>query len=74
VQLVFKGEGAAQPWLSVLTRKLDVDLGIVQAKVDHISGRPFGTLVVSLPDVAKLPALLVTSKELGLETEVLGYA
>jgi D-methionine transport system ATP-binding protein len=74
VQLVFKGEGAAQPWLSVLTRKLDADLGIVQAKVDHISGRPFGTLVVSLPSIEKLPALLATSKELGLETEVLGYA
>jgi D-methionine transport system ATP-binding protein len=75
VQLTFKGEGAANPFLSVLTRRLDTDLGIVQAKVDHIAGKPFGTLVVSTDaDAAKLAALQTEASSLGLETEVLGYA
>ncbi|WEK02966.1 MAG: methionine ABC transporter ATP-binding protein [Candidatus Devosia phytovorans] len=75
LQLTFRGAGADHPFLSTLTRRLDVDLGIVQAKVDHIAGRPFGTLIVAVDaDAAKLAALKATATELGLETEVLGYA
>jgi D-methionine transport system ATP-binding protein len=73
VELTFQGSGAAQPFLSILTRKLGVDLGIVQAKVDHISGKPFGTLVVTVPP-ANVAGLLATAQELGLNAEVLGYA
>lgn len=75
VQLTFQGEGAAQPFLSILTRKLGVDLGIVQAKVDHIAGKPFGTLVVTVPFEAQtITGLIAASQELGLNAEVLGYA
>ncbi|SFV37073.1 D-methionine transport system ATP-binding protein [Devosia crocina] len=75
IQLTFKGEGANQPWLSILTRKLDMDLGIIQAKVDHIAGKPFGTLVVSAAAGRdQLVALQREAATLGLETEVLGYA
>jgi len=75
VQLTFRGDGAGQPFLSVLTRKLDVDLGIIQAKVDHIAGKRFGTLIVSVDaGPEKLAALQQAATELGLETEVLGYA
>ena len=75
VQLTFAGDGATQPFLSVLTRKLDIDLGIIQAKVDHIGGRPFGTLVISVDaDPGTLAALHTAARELGLHSEVLGYA
>lgn len=75
VQLTFRGDGASQPFLSTLTRQLDVDLGIIQAKVDHIAGQPFGTLIVSLDaGPEKLGALQQAATALGLETEVLGYA
>ncbi len=75
VQLTFQGEGAAQPFLSILTRQLGVDFGIVQAKVDHISGKPFGTLVVTVPPQPEtLAGLLSAANELGLNAEVLGYA
>lgn len=75
VTLTFKGEGAAQPFLSVLTRRLGLDFGIIQAKVDHIHGKPFGTLVISADATPeKLAALQTEAATLGLETEVLGYA
>lgn len=75
VQFTFRGDGAAQPFLSVLTRQLNIDLGIIQAKVDHIAGQPFGTLIVGVdasPD--QLADLQRAATALGLETEVLGYA
>lgn len=75
VQLTFRGDGASQPFLSVLTRQLDLDLGIIQAKVDHIAGQPFGTLIVGVQaGPEKLVALQQAATALGLETEVLGYA
>lgn len=75
VQLTFRGDGASQPFLSTLTRQLDIDLGIIQGKVDHIAGRPFGTLIVSLSaGPEKLAALQAAATTMGLETEVLGYA
>jgi len=75
VQLNFQGEGAAQPFLSILTRRLGVDLGIVQAKVDHIGGKPFGTLVVTVPPQPEtIAGLLAAARELGLDAEVLGHA
>ena len=75
VQLTFRGDGANQPFLSVLTRQLDIDLGIIQAKVDHIAGQPFGTLIIGLDaNPEKLAALQQAATLLGLETELLGYA
>lgn len=74
VRLTFTGGDASQPFLSVLTRKLDIDLGIIQGNVDYIGGHPFGTLVVSTPaDQNRLQALTEASRELGLHVEVLGY-
>lgn len=75
VQLTFQGEGASQPFLSILTRRLGIDLGIVQAKVDHIGGKAFGTLVVAVPPRPEIIANLLTSaQELGLNAQVLGHA
>jgi D-methionine transport system ATP-binding protein len=74
VRLTFTGGDATQPFLSVLTRQLGIDLGIIQGNVDHIAGQPFGTLVISVPGVPdQLPALTQAARNLGLEVEVLGY-
>ncbi len=72
VRLTFTGGDASQPFLSVLTRKLDIDLGIIQGNVDYIGGHPFGTLVISA-DPDRLDALTAASREIGLDVEVLGY-
>ena len=74
VRLTFTGGDAAQPFLSVLTRKLNLDLGIIQAKVDHIAGQPYGTLIVGVPAVpTQVAALSEAAQKLGLDVEVLGY-
>jgi D-methionine transport system ATP-binding protein len=74
VRLTFTGGDATQPFLSVLTRQLGLDFGIIQGNVDHIAGHPYGTLVISVPAVPDhLPALIKAAGELGLDVEVLGY-
>jgi len=74
VRLTFTGGDATQPFLSVLTRKLAVDLGIIQGNVDYIAGQPYGTLVISVPGSGdQLATLTSAARELGLQTEVLGY-
>ena len=74
LRILFRGPHATDPILSELSRELKLDLNILSGSVDEIAGRPFGTLVVSLPnDPAKLDGALGFLRARDLDTEVIGY-
>ncbi len=72
LRIVFRGPHATDPVLARLARELSIDANILAGSVDEIAGRPFGTLVVSLPQ-ASLSTAIAFLKQYGLDTEVLGY-
>ncbi len=74
LRILFRGPHATDPVLSELSRQLGLDLNILSGSVDEIAGRPFGTLVVSLPDdPVKLGQALSFLQSRELDTEVIGY-
>ncbi len=74
VRIVFTGEYAGHPVLSRVARLLSVDFNILYGQVDAIGGRPFGTLILSMPgDTVMLEAARRAFAKLGLSSEVLGY-
>ncbi|WP_422447254.1 methionine ABC transporter ATP-binding protein [Thermoanaerobacterium sp. DL9XJH110] len=48
VKIGFFGEITAQPVISSIVRKFDVDVNILYGNIDHIQDTPYGTLVVEL--------------------------
>ncbi|SER45781.1 D-methionine transport system ATP-binding protein [Faunimonas pinastri] len=74
VKVIFTGPNATEPVLAKLGETMGLHLNILAGAVDEISGRPYGTLVVSM-DAG--PETLARARgfihDLGLETEVLGY-
>lgn len=74
IRIVFTGAHATDPVLSRVSRLLSVDLNIIQAQVDDISGKPFGVIVISAPgDAPTVSAVTNAVARLGLSAEVLGY-
>ena len=74
IRILFRGPHATDPVISELSRELGLDLNILSGSVDEIAGRPFGTLVVSLPnDPLKLGQALTFLQARDLDTEVIGY-
>ncbi len=74
LRILFRGPHATDPILSELSRELGLDLNILSGSVDEIAGRPFGTLVVSLPnEPATLDAALAFLAARALDTEVIGH-
>jgi D-methionine transport system ATP-binding protein len=72
VRIGFRGPHATDPVLSRLARDLNIETNILSGSVDEIAGRPFGTLVVGVPEAA-LATTLDFLKQYGLDTEVLGH-
>ena len=74
LRIVFTGAHATDPILSRLSTELGIEPNILGGAVDEITGRPFGTLVVSFaaaaPRLARVRGFLA---ERGLSTEVLGH-
>jgi D-methionine transport system ATP-binding protein len=60
------------PILARLARDLSIESTILAGAVDEIAGRPFGTLVVGIPQASLQPALGLLT-HYGLDTEVLGH-
>ncbi|TBW40350.1 methionine ABC transporter ATP-binding protein [Siculibacillus lacustris] len=52
IRLGFTGSRSTEPVISRLSRELGLDVAVLQGQVDEIGGRPFGTLIVSLPNAA----------------------
>ena len=74
LRILFRGPHATDPIVSALGRELGIDVNILSGTVDEIAGRPFGTLVVGLPnEPAKLAAALAFLRARELDTEVLGH-
>ncbi|QTX32645.1 methionine ABC transporter ATP-binding protein [Aminithiophilus ramosus] len=74
VQLRFFGNVAAEPVMSDLVRRFDVDVNILTAHIDHIRNVPYGTLVVGLSgDEGQRRAALKHLESLDLKVEVVGH-
>jgi D-methionine transport system ATP-binding protein len=74
LRIGFVGDHATSPVISRLTTTLGLDLNILAGRIDAIGGRPFGSLIVSVPgDVASLGATLASLAILGLKVEQLGF-
>ncbi|KLK91570.1 methionine ABC transporter ATP-binding protein [Microvirga vignae] len=72
IRIGFRGPHATDPVLARLAREEGIEANILSGAVDEIAGRPFGTLVVSVPAAASLKTLDFLKKH-GLDTEVLGH-
>jgi D-methionine transport system ATP-binding protein len=72
IRIVFRGPHATDPVLARLARDLNVEANILAGSVDEIAGKPWGTLVVGVPE-ASLSTTLAFLKQYGLDTEVLGH-
>jgi D-methionine transport system ATP-binding protein len=72
VRIGFRGPHATDPVLARLARDHDIEANILAGSVDEIAGRPFGTLVIGVPETA-LTTTLDFLKQYGLDTEVLGH-
>lgn len=75
LRITFTGESATMPVISLLSRRLNLDLNIWHGQVDEIQDKPFGTLVVEAiggPEAVDAAIKLLNAQNLGVE--VLGYA
>ncbi|MBS7705251.1 methionine ABC transporter ATP-binding protein [Chelatococcus asaccharovorans] len=74
LRIIFRGSHATDPVLSQITRTFAIDVNILGGTVDAIAGRPFGTLIVAVPDEADLlkrVTAFLTAR--GLDVEALGF-
>jgi D-methionine transport system ATP-binding protein len=49
LRLKFSGPRATEPILSRLAREKGIEVAVLQAQVDEIGGRPFGSMIVVFP-------------------------
>ncbi len=74
VRIGFRGPNATTPVLARLAQDKGIAVNIMSGTVDEIAGRPFGTLVVGVPNQPEiLNATLGYLADLELDAEVLGY-
>jgi len=74
LRITFTGENATAPVISRLSSTIGVDVNILAGRIDAIAGRPFGSLLVSVPtQEPELAAVLGALKTLELKAEVIGY-
>jgi D-methionine transport system ATP-binding protein len=74
VRITFTGENATAPVISRLSSTIGVDVNILAGRIDAIAGRPFGSLLVSVPaSEPELSAVLGALKSLQLKAEVIGH-
>ena len=74
LRLLFTGDLAEEPTIARLSRRFGTDVAILQAQVDEIAGRPFGSITVALDaahaDDASFDAFLA---EAGVAVERIGH-
>ncbi|MCF4112777.1 MULTISPECIES: methionine ABC transporter ATP-binding protein [Dethiosulfovibrio] len=74
VQLQFFGSSAAEPVISGMLRRFDVDVNILVARIDHIQSVPYGTLVLHLSgEERERDAALGYLDAMDLKVEVIGH-
>jgi D-methionine transport system ATP-binding protein len=52
LRLRFSGPRATEPILSRLTSEKGIEVAVLQAQVDEIAGRPFGSMIIVVPGAA----------------------
>jgi D-methionine transport system ATP-binding protein len=73
-KIIFHGQVAKQPLISWLSRKLAIDINILQANIDAVGKTTFGVLVVELHgEKHKLAQFFGHCQQHELAVEVLGY-
>ena len=74
LQLQFFGDTAAEPVISGMIRRFDVEVNILVARIGHIRNVPYGTLVIQLSgDEEAKSAALGYLRALNLKVEVIGH-
>jgi D-methionine transport system ATP-binding protein len=74
LRVTFTGENATAPVISRLSSTIGVDVNILAGRIDAIAGKPFGSLLVSVPaQEPGLTAVLAALKSLELKAEVVGH-
>lgn len=72
VKIGFFGEVTAEPVISTLVKKFDVDANILYGNIDHMQDTPYGTLVVELRGKnGGADSAIEYLKNLGLKLEVI---
>ena len=74
LRLLFEGETATGPFISQVSRELNVDINILQGNIDRFNGITCGVLVIELRASPKLlEAFMQRCQPVNLTVEVLGY-
>ena len=74
LRITFTGENATAPVISRLSSTIGVDVNILAGRIDAIAGKPFGSLLVSVPTrEPELAAVLGALNTLELKAEVIGH-
>lgn len=74
LRVTFTGVNATAPVISRLSSVVGVDVNILAGRIDAIAGRPFGSLLVSVPaSEPESGAVLAALKTLDLKAEVIGH-
>lgn len=74
LRLLFEGETATGPFISQISRELQLDINILQANIDRFNGVTCGVLIVELhADDRYLQLFLERCRHSNLTVEVLGY-
>ncbi|MCR9192775.1 MAG: ATP-binding cassette domain-containing protein [Gammaproteobacteria bacterium] len=74
LRLLFEGETTAGPFISQISRELNIDINILQANVDRFNGVTCGVLIVELhADEHHLQPFMQRCQHENLSVEVLGY-
>ncbi|WP_294541010.1 methionine ABC transporter ATP-binding protein [uncultured Rhodoblastus sp.] len=74
LRLRFSGPRATEPILSRLTSEMGIEVAVLQAQVDEIGGRPFGTMIIVVSSAALADGLAEAFlANHGVSTERLGH-
>lgn len=74
LRLLFQGEEATVPFISHISRDLNIDINILLANIDRFDTLTCGVLIVELTaDQSLLTAFIKHCEQHGLTAEILGY-
>lgn len=74
LRLLFQGDKATAPFISQMSRELDIGINILLANLEHIDTVTFGVLIVEvIADAGMLARFMERCQAFQLGVEVLGY-
>lgn len=74
IRLSFTGAKANDPVISRLSRDLNLEVAVLQGQIDEIGHRPFGTIIVTIPNAALADGSAESFlSQRGVGTERLGH-